>query len=241
MRVIATVLVLLIVSAADASADKATGLNGRPFAGAAVDPLSLYGDRMEFTVLRDGSRVGTHTVDFRLSGSRLDVVSTFEIAIRFMFITAYRYSYVSRAIWEDGRLLSLTAEIDDDGERAVVRARRVGERVQISGPAGELSGPLHIIPTNHWNPTVLDRREVLNTLTGALNRVTIADQGKTTVRTEDGVRQGRHFRYSGDLEVESWYDSTGRWIKLRFKGKDGSTIEYVCRRCGPPGSGAGVE
>lgn len=237
MKIFVAIVVCAAVTATAAMADKSTGPGRAPPTGATVDPITLYGERLEFTVLRNGSRVGDHLVTFRRDGSRLDVVSRFDIAVRFLFVTAYRYTYESRAAWENGRLVSLVATIDDDGERAVVRARRIGGRLRVSGPGGMIWSPSDVIPTNHWNPAVLDRRQVLNTLTGALNRVSIADLGTTSVRTEDGARSARHFRYSGDLEVESWYDVAGRWIKLRFLGKDGSTIEYVCRRCGPSGYG----
>ena len=47
------------------------------------------------------------------------------------------------------------------------------------------------------------------------------------------------YAYTGDLDNEVWYDDVGRWVKMRFKGRDGSTIDYVCRRCqgGPAGKG----
>ena len=42
------------------------------------------------------------------------------------------------------------------------------------------------------------------------------------------------YAYSGDLKADVWYDDAGRWVKLRFRGRDGSVIEYVCRRCQGP-------
>jgi hypothetical protein len=39
------------------------------------------------------------------------------------------------------------------------------------------------------------------------------------------------YRYSGELELDAWYSEAGRWLGMRFKGRDGSTIEYFCRNC----------
>ena len=37
--------------------------------------------------------------------------------------------------------------------------------------------------------------------------------------------------YQGHLHLDAWYDISGRWMGMRFKGRDGSTIEYRCRNC----------
>jgi geranylgeranyl diphosphate synthase type II len=54
------------------------------------------------------------------------------------------------------------------------------------------------------------------------------------VATERGQVPATYYRYTGDLLAELWYDDDGRWVKMRFKGRDGSMIEYVCRRCQGP-------
>ena len=69
---------------------------------------------------------------------------------------------------------------------------------------------------------------------------TINSSALENVVTEIGRIPATRFAYSGDLQNEVWYDDAGRWVKMRFKGRDGSTIEYVCRRCqgGPRGKAA---
>ena len=51
------------------------------------------------------------------------------------------------------------------------------------------------------------------------------------VATERGGIPATHHAYTGDLSTEVWYDDAGRWVKMRFEAQDGSTIDYVCRRC----------
>ena len=55
--------------------------------------------------------------------------------------------------------------------------------------------------------------------------------GSETVMTENGPVTATRYRYSGELETEVWYDDAGRWVKLRFKGREGTPIAYKCRRC----------
>jgi hypothetical protein len=197
-----------------------------------VDPVKLYGNEIRFDVLRDGDKVGAHVVRFARDRDTLFVHSKFDLAIRLLGFTIYDYRYVSRALWRDGRLIELEARTDDDGKEHWVRAGVDGEGLEVNGPAGRFVAPMDVLPTNHWNAVVLGSDRVLNTLTGNLNRVEIVDLGDAVVETAAGRRAARHFRYTGELETEVWYDARGRWVKLRFQAKDGSTIDYVCRKCG---------
>lgn len=206
------------------------------FASAGRDAVAktaaaLYGPSVIFDVYREGKRVGIHRTGFHAEADGLRVSSLFELKIEFLFITAYRYRYQSDTVWRQGRLAELLATIDDNGEQAYVAAKLEEGGLRVSGTGGSyfIDGP--IFPTNHWHAGVLDQNRVLNTLTGRLNAVGITPAGRETVTTENGDVPATRFVYSGDLQNEVWYDDAGRWVKMRFAAEDGSTIEYVCRRC----------
>ena len=196
-----------------------------------LDPLALYGSEHRFTVVRNGSPVGQHSVTFTRQGEDIEVRARFDIQIRFLVFTAYRYEYESTAIWRDGQLLSLSAYTNDDGEESRVRATLEEDRIRIDGPRGTVFADTGIIPTDHWNAAVLPADRVLNTITGGINRVRILDQGAETIKTANGSVPARRYLYTGELENEVWYDAEGRWVRMRFKGRDGSTIDYICETC----------
>lgn len=197
------------------------------------DPLSLYGDEMLFSVLREGKPIGSHRVSFGREGESLVVDSRFEAEVKVMFITAFEYLYRSRSVWRDGCMVKLQATTDDNGERSRVTARLADGRLMIDGPSGETHGLPGLFPTDHWHAGVLGSDQVLNTITGRVASVDILDMGEAAIRAEDGrIVSARHYVYSGDLHTEVWYDASGRWVKMRFRAEDGSRIEYVCRKCG---------
>lgn len=195
------------------------------------DPFALYGDGISFSVWRDGRQVGSHLTRFTDTGAGVRVDSQLSLAIPFLMITAYRYDYRSSALWRDGVLDHLRASVDDDGALSAFEAHRDGESLVVVGDGTTERFPLPLYPTNHWNPDVLGATAVLNTLTGRLNQVAIVDRGEETVETAHGPRPARRYEYTGDLQAEVWYDDGGRWVKLRFQGRDGSTIDYRCERC----------
>ena len=195
------------------------------------DPYSLYGEEIFFDVYRDGDKVGFHRVRFSGSGDDLTVRSDFELEIDFLFLTAFRYLYNSEGQWRQGRLESLTATVDDDGEDFAFGVFRDGPQLRIEKASGNITADAPLFPTTHWNVRVLDQSQVLNTLTGLVNQVRIESRARETVATERGEIPATRYAYTGELETEVWYDDAGRWVKLRFDGRDGSNIEYLCRRC----------
>ena len=57
--------------------------------------------------------------------------------------------------------------------------------------------------------------------------VKICTLGRASVKTSSNALQATHYRYDGDIKMDQWFDDRGRWVKVSFKGSDGSTIEYV--------------
>ncbi|MCG8510936.1 MAG: DUF6134 family protein, partial [Rhodospirillales bacterium] len=126
---------------------------------------------------------------------------------------------------DNGKDKFVSAELRDDG------------KIHIDGTKGRFVADAGIMPTNHWNPEVVSRSRVLNSINGSIDSVTIEDQGEETVETSTGPIQARRYVYSGELENEVWYDSQGQWVKMRFVARDGSTVDYLCETCGENRSG----
>ena len=74
--------------------------------------------------------------------------------------------------------------------------------------------------------------QVINTITGKINDVELQRRDTTAISTKHGDITATHYAYQGDLTTEVWYDDNGKWVKMRFPGKDGVMIEYKCRVCG---------
>lgn len=202
-----------------------------------MEASRLYDGRHVFDILRDGKEVGRHEVVFMADGDRLSVQVRMEITIPFLFFTAYRYRYRSDSLWDDRGLLWLSAETDDNGEVSAVRAEWTGQALDIDGPTGPVRADAPLFPTDHWNPAVIGRDRVLNTITGGVNAVSIVAEGTDQLSTPQGIVEATRYRYSGDLKNLVWYDAEGRWAGMRFAARDGSTIEYVCRTCPPTHAG----
>jgi len=198
-----------------------------------IDPFRLYGDEIRFDVERDGDVVGQHVVTFTRTDQGVRADSRADVDIGLLFLSAYRFRYQAREVWNDGELQSIEASTNDNGDYSRVQAVRDAAGLVIQSPQGTFEAPT-IAPTSHWNAALLRGGPLLNTMTGELSQIQVFDQGLETIATRNGSLHARHYLYSGDLNGEIWYDSDGRWVKLRFRADDGSIIDYICRRCQAP-------
>jgi len=231
LSVLCGVFILLLSVADVEAADTASPKCISPTKQTNIDPLKLYGDQIKFRVDRNGVPVGFHRIEFKKSDNSLIVKTHFELKISFLFFTAYQYSYRSESIWQGNCLISLAATTDDDGEVSVVQARLDKGQMTIKGPKGTITAQAGVYPTNHWHPGILSRDRILNTITGRMNRIKITNKGEAAVVINGKNGTARHYVYTGELKNELWYDHDGRWVKMRFPGNDGSTIEYFCQQC----------
>lgn len=199
-----------------------------------IDPFTLYGDEMQFDVLRDGDPIGSYLVFFRKQGDALQVETRASIEVDILFASAYKLRYQSLETWRDGALASLTASTNDDGEFKHMEAVRDGTALDVSGMEGKWEAAPTLLPTSHWNMAQVSAETLINTVSGTANHISVVEAGVENVAMGDEMRPARRFIYSGDLDMEAWYDDQGRWVKLRFAAEDGSTIEYICRRCSGP-------
>ncbi|MDP2699465.1 DUF6134 family protein [Thalassospira sp.] len=197
------------------------------------DPIARYGDQLRFEIRRGDLPVGQHVVTFNQGRDGVQVVAESRIDISFLGLNVYQFRYRSESIWQGDDMASLAVTVDDDGDQTSLNARRKAGKLIVENTDGTETLPGDIFPTDHWHCGVLDSTQVLNTITGRANDVTITRIGTDPLPTPDGPLSAAHYAYRGQLETNAWYDDAGRWAGLRFVARDGSEITYRCLTCTP--------
>jgi hypothetical protein len=195
------------------------------------DPLTLYGSEARYEILRDGDKIGDHRISFQRRGDTVIVETRAEIAVPFLFLTGYRFNYHSRSIWRGSDMIDLEAVTIDNGNSSQVSIGWQDGKLRVTGPGGSAMLDAPLPPTEHWSKSFITQGEILNTITGRVNDVDLTRLSDAFVPTATGMARADRYRLAGDLDLETWYDTDGRWLGMRFQGEDGSTIEYRCRDC----------
>jgi hypothetical protein len=202
----------LIVSIAALSASSA---------GAAPAPEALG-----FAAYRNGRRIGQHRLSFEDAGEALIVRIRAEMTVKVGPVTAFRYLHEVTERWRGGQFEALSSRTSSNGKRESVEAQRTPGGVVIRTGTGSVTGPAGALPMTHWNRRIAGA-PLFNPQTGKLLALTVRDRGQESVATADGtVLKARRYGFSGDAQIDNWYDGEGVWAALRGRLDDGSTMEY---------------
>lgn len=183
---------------------------------------------LNYDVSRKGSIIGTHKVSFDPSGDRLTVRIHTDVAVKIAFITAYRFKHDATEIWENGTLINYQSVSDDDGKNKNLALSGKNGTYTVDGSAGRYETQSIALPASLWHTDTVTQSLLLNTLDGHVMKVTITDEGMQTILAGGQQLNAQHYVMTGDLERELWY-ANGQLVHLRFKGGDGSTIDYNLR------------
>ena len=182
-----------------------------------------------FTAYRNGKFLGSHQIKFSKLGEQLVVDIEIAFDVKLAFIPLYSYRHTNREIWEDGKLVSLKTETDDNGTAFNVNAERVGDRLLVEGSGGKFDLPDDILTTSYWNEGAVTAGVWLDTQAGNLVRSTVTKRAIETVTVEGRPVDAVPYDLEGDITCRLWY-AEGQWVKLSFLGEDGSTIDYALEK-----------
>ena len=181
-----------------------------------------------FTVIRKGEDIGTHTITFDKKGDTLKVDIKTRIAVKVLFVTAYKFTFDGTETWKDGKLIALDDHSNDNGEKhAVSVAQKDGKLILTAdGKSQEISPDT--IPGSWWNIKLTGRKELLDVLTGKMEPVTIRKIGSEKVTANGAEVSADHYEVSGGLQRNLWYKPNGTLVKQTVL-KKGDVIEYAAK------------
>ncbi len=198
-----------------------------PAANAVMVPSSGV---LDFTVLRKGKDVGTHRINFQQNDDALEVDIKTHVAVKIAFITVYRFEHDGHETWRDNKLMAMKTKTDDDGkDHTLIATANDSGDLKITGDGKEFTAKGSMIPASLWNSTFLESKELMDSLVGTELAIDIKFKGEEPVTVNGKSISAKHYSMTGELERELWYDANRVLVKMAFKGKDGSDIQYVLR------------
>ena len=186
-------------------------------------------ETLNYTVTRDGSTIGTHSVD--ISDDRSQVSVETDIAVKVLFVTAYKFKHTSEEKWQNGQLVAISSTTDDDGTPKELNATLNGGTLKVNSVVKGQDRMQNVaagtLPASLWNPDTVNQSALLNTLDGQVMNIEVENMGAETIETGSGSVQANHYAISGELTRELWFDAQGRLVRMRFPDKTNSEIVYA--------------
>ncbi len=190
--------------------------------------------RFDYEVIREGEKIGTHSVMFRHEGRHLAIATRTDIAIEPLGITLYRFHYEAEEDWVDGRLTRLTSRTDDDGETLTVNLARTGGRIRGTCNGVVLDLPADLLPISVWHPDFVRQFVILDQYECVERKVRATDHGLEPIFTGAQSVAARHYAVTGELQRDVWYGPDGQAVQVLIPAKDGPEIAFVLRAPAQP-------
>ena len=186
-----------------------------------IMPASARDLDAEFLIKREGKVIGHHKVDVATDETGATVTTEIRMKVKFGPIPLYKYRHDSTERWENGALVSVEAETNDNGDRHWMTARRTEEDLMIEGSAFEGPAPAGAAPSSYWNKSILDANALISTQSGEIIDVTVKEIGDSPTPQD---RPAEHYQINGTVALNLWYDGA-RWIGAHFV-IDGEELTY---------------
>src|ERR1700722_18384382 len=104
--------------------------------------------RIAFRIMRHGSSIGTHTVDFRGDGNTLLVDIAVEVRVWLGAIPLVHYNHRSRETWSGDRLIGVQGQTDKNGRQLAMAASWGGRGLAVQGSGT----PPYVAPPDAYAP-----------------------------------------------------------------------------------------
>jgi len=198
------------------------------FMGLALAPIGLRAEpqmqRLSFAIMRNGSQIGLHEMEIATEGATVTVEFRTQIAVKVMFVNAYSFGYAGREIWAQNNFVSFQSKTNDNGASHAVSATFDTDKTVIAADGKTISATGNVIPASFWNMAFLTRTDFFHTENGQLLKISVTDLGDEQLSTRMGPKLAHHYRLTGGLERDLWFDQNGTPLRYQLRGSDNSLI-----------------
>jgi len=183
-----------------------------------------------YGVYRDGSRIGSRTTRFRHDGQDLIVETATDIKVKLAFITAYKRTERQTEVWREGRLMTMTSSIDDDGEEFRFELARGTNGLELVGKRSRAAIPEDALPATYWNPATVSATTLIDIKRGKILTVETRPQGAESFPVDGVEVQTTKYALTGDRNMTLWYGPEGNLVRLQLVASDGSDVVIRSRK-----------
>jgi hypothetical protein len=174
----------------------------------------------DFNVFVDGKRAGAaHMTIQKAEDGTIGVSCDTDVTVPLLFVT-YKYSYRGHEVWKDGKLVRFESNCNDDGKRYIVSAAAEDKGIRF-----KVNNQERIVSHNVWLTSYWARPD--NKVVNQTVPLVDADSGRdleakvTYVGQEEVMVSGQsqallHYKLTGKVEVDLWYDAADRLTRQEF-------------------------
>jgi hypothetical protein len=187
----------------------------------------------EFSVQVDGKNAGSARMTFhKADDGTTTMACDTDIAVR-IWLVKYTYSLRSKEVWKNGRLQSLESNCNDDGKTFTVSAVAQGDNVKVTVNGQEKMAHRDVWLTSYWNQPDAQLHDknipLLDVDTAKDLEGTVRFVGKEQRVIAGAPQELSHYRLTGGVNVDLWYDAAHRLVRQDWIEQGHRTVLELAR------------
>ncbi len=184
-------------------------------------------DSRTLIVTRNGREIGAETISIERQPERLLVNLAVHLQVKILGITVYRFDQDSTEAWRDERLEQLSSQTLDNGVQHRVQVSRQAATLQLQADHASLAVDATSLPGSQWYEPRFHSATLIHNVDGRLLHVTAQQLGTEKIQLGRAQIEAHHYRFSGDVTDEFWFDADGVLVQRRLIASDRSVVEFT--------------
>tara|TARA_Y100001970_G_scaffold285138_1_gene404063 strand:- start:229 stop:906 length:678 start_codon:yes stop_codon:yes gene_type:complete len=183
-------------------------------------------NKVVFDVIRKNKIIGSIETSFDKKNNNLTITTNVDIEVKVLFVTAYKFTQISKEIWKNGEFIKIEGHTDFEDEREYfIKGEDLNNQFIAYGMDGKLVLNKDILPLNYWNKDILNEKEVFDTQKGIVRKITVTKHknemieiNKTKIEAEKyTLNASSNPKDKGPFpEYTLWYEKNGQLLKFKF-------------------------
>jgi hypothetical protein len=188
----------------------------------------------DFKVMVDDKDAGAYHMTLTEKDGVVTMTGAARVKVSYV-VVSYKYDYAGTETWKDGRLQAFRSSCNDDGKKHEVSAYIDGKDLRVKADGKDSKTSVDTWLTSYWHlPDATLRKGGLSLMdadTGKLMTGKLGYIGKETMTVGGKEQVCFHYRLTGDVSVELWYDGSDRLVRQEWK-EDGHKTVLLLDRVG---------
>jgi hypothetical protein len=180
--------------------------------------------RLSFDILMNGALVGAHSVTVEHAGEDTLVKVAIDMKGKVGPFNFF-YSHACTERWRAEQLQALNCRDRENNTINEVRAERGAAGLTVFRNGAQIATGVDAVPTSWWRKRTVAQTQLLDTRDGKLMRVRTGKVGDSKITVGGATLTAGHHKLRATTTTDIWYDSAGRWVKMKFK-LSGQNFEY---------------
>ncbi|MDB6062799.1 MAG: hypothetical protein JWM78_2902 [Verrucomicrobiaceae bacterium] len=190
-------------------------------------PASASTKSWSFQVFLGDTPIGHQSFSVNDDGATSTVTITARLDVKVLSFSVYRYTHDDTEQWRGNCLANLNARTDDNGEQLSVTTETTESKLIAIGKTGRVPLGDCAMSFAYWNPQILQQTHLLNSQTGELQQIAIAEMGEEKIQVRGIETQTKRYRISGlKKPIDLWYSNDGEWLALEAIVAGGRKLRY---------------